>query len=103
MKEFSYDEVTVDTLNLSVLSEQQVHASILRLDKIHPYISGNKFFKLKYYLQDAITLGKQAILTFGGAYSNHIIATATACNRNGLASIGVIRGEEANVLFIATS
>jgi 1-aminocyclopropane-1-carboxylate deaminase/D-cysteine desulfhydrase-like pyridoxal-dependent ACC family enzyme len=95
MKELSYEAVTVDTLNLPVLFEKKIHASMLRLDKIHPQLSGNKLFKLKYYLQDAITLGKQTILTFGGPYSNHIIATAAACNLNGLASIGVIRGEKA--------
>ena len=98
MKELSYEPVTVDTLTLPVLLEKQVQVSILRLDKIHPHISGNKMFKLKYYLQDAITLGKQTIVTFGGPYSNHIIATAAACNLNGLASIGVIRGEKVTAL-----
>ena len=94
MEELSYDKVTLDTLNLPVLSHKQVQASVLRLDKIHPLISGNKLFKLKYYLQDAIALGKKVIATFGGPYSNHIIATAAACNLNGLASIGIIRGEK---------
>ena len=98
MKELSYEQVSVDTLNLPVLLEKQVQASILRLDKIHPHISGNKLFKLKYYLQDAIALGKQTIVTFGGPYSNHIIATAAACSLNGLASLGVIRGEKATDL-----
>ena len=93
MNELSYNQVTVDQLNLPFLLEKQVQASILRLDKIHPHISGNKLFKLKYYLQEAITLGKKTIITFGGAYSNHILATAAACSLNGLSSIGVIRGE----------
>lgn len=65
-----------------------------REDLIHPYISGNKFRKLKYNIRDAKLTEKQTILTFGGAYSNHIAATAYACKENGLDSIGIIRGEE---------
>lgn len=68
--------------------------SILRLDTIHPQISGNKYFKLKYNLQQALLQGKQAILTFGGAYSNHIAATAAAGHVLGIKTIGIIRGEE---------
>jgi 1-aminocyclopropane-1-carboxylate deaminase len=66
---------------------------ILRLDLIHPEISGNKWFKLKYNLEQAQKENKNAIITFGGAFSNHIAATAAACKFNGLKSIGVIRGE----------
>jgi 1-aminocyclopropane-1-carboxylate deaminase len=65
-----------------------------REDLIHPYISGNKFRKLKYNIKDAKLKKKQTVLTFGGAYSNHIAATAYACKENGLDSIGIIRGEE---------
>mgnify|MGYP003115521026 CR=1 FL=1 len=65
-----------------------------REDLIHPYISGNKFRKLKYNIKDAKLIKKQTVLTFGGAYSNHIAATAYACKENGLDSIGIIRGEE---------
>ena len=65
-----------------------------REDLIHPYISGNKFRKLRYNIRDAKLIEKQTILTFGGAYSNHIAATAYACKENGLDSIGIIRGEE---------
>ena len=53
---------------------------IKRLDLIHPHISGNKFFKLKYNLEYAMQHGYQQILTFGGAYSNHIAATAWAAH-----------------------
>ena len=67
---------------------------IKRLDLIHPHISGNKFFKLKYNLEYAIQHGYQQILTFGGAYSNHIAATAWAAHYFGLKSIGIIRGAE---------
>jgi 1-aminocyclopropane-1-carboxylate deaminase len=67
---------------------------IKRLDLIHPHISGNKFFKLKYNLTAAIAQGYRQILTFGGAYSNHIAATAFATQYLGLSSIGIIRGLE---------
>ena len=69
---------------------------ILRLDEINVEISGNKWFKLKYNLEQAIIENKQAILTFGGAYSNHIAATAAACQLAGFKSIGIIRGEESS-------
>jgi 1-aminocyclopropane-1-carboxylate deaminase len=69
-------------------------ADVLRLDLIHPVISGNKWFKLKEYLKEAKALDKKIILTFGGAYSNHIVATAAASNQNGFKSIGIIRGEK---------
>ena len=71
-----------------------VHLDIKRLDLIHPQISGNKFFKLKYNLLAAQQQGLSHILTFGGAYSNHIAATAYAAHLFGLQSIGIIRGEE---------
>lgn len=67
---------------------------ILRADLVHPVISGNKWFKLRFYIEEALQLGKTTILTFGGAYSNHIIAVAAACHVAGLRSVGVIRGEE---------
>ena len=67
---------------------------ILRLDLIHPEISGNKWFKLKYNLEQAKKENKNTIITFGGAFSNHIAATAVACKLNELKSIGIIRGEE---------
>ncbi len=71
-----------------------VHLDIKRLDLVHPQISGNKFFKLKYNLLVAKQQGLSSILTFGGAYSNHIAATAYAAHLFGLKSIGIIRGEE---------
>jgi len=61
---------------------------------MHPIISGNKWFKLKYYLEQAVTSGKNHIATFGGAYSNHIIATAAVGKLFGLKTMGIIRGEK---------
>ena len=68
--------------------------NVLRLDEIHPIISGNKFFKLQLYIKDAINKQFSTIATFGGAYSNHIIATACYCNQLGIGCVGIIRGEE---------
>ena len=65
-----------------------------REDLIHPLVSGNKFRKLKYNLQQAKEQSKKTILTFGGAFSNHILATSAAAKLNDLNSIGIIRGEE---------
>jgi 1-aminocyclopropane-1-carboxylate deaminase len=67
---------------------------IKRDDLLHPIISGNKFRKLKYNLQEAKQLGYSKLLTFGGAFSNHIVAVAGAGNEFGFETIGIIRGEE---------
>ncbi|MDB5211561.1 MAG: pyridoxal-phosphate dependent enzyme [Sediminibacterium sp.] len=79
--------------HLPHFSTQDVQVDILRLDLLHPIVSGNKWFKLKYYLEDALAQNKKTIATFGGAYSNHIVATAYAAKEAGLQSIGFIRGE----------
>jgi 1-aminocyclopropane-1-carboxylate deaminase len=88
----AFDNITID--NISVFCKNEIAADVLRLDKIHPVISGNKWFKLRYYLEEAKSQNKKAILTFGGAWSNHIVATSAACQMSGLKSIGIIRGEE---------
>jgi 1-aminocyclopropane-1-carboxylate deaminase len=67
---------------------------VLRLDKIHESISGNKWFKLKYNLQKAQLNTNSTIITFGGAFSNHIAATASACKLFNFKSVGIIRGEQ---------
>lgn len=69
---------------------------IKREDLIHPFISGNKYRKLKYNILKAKELKKATLLTFGGAYSNHIAATAYAGKSNGFKTIAVIRGDELN-------
>lgn len=67
---------------------------IKRDDLLHPHMSGNKFRKLKYNLAQAKKENKQTLLTFGGAFSNHILAVAAAGKEYGFKTIGVIRGEE---------
>mgnify|MGYP003115098544 FL=1 len=81
-------------VDLSILNKKQVSLVVKREDLIHPFISGNKYRKLKYNILDAKQKGLDTILTFGGAYSNHIAATAYAGNLFGIKTIGVIRGEE---------
>lgn len=84
-------------IHLPILKEQKVELYIKREDLLHPFISGNKFRKLKYNLQEAKKQNKQSFVTFGGAYSNHILATAAAGKEYGFTTVGVIRGEELGV------
>lgn len=81
-------------MELSLLADKKVDLYIKREDTIHPHISGNKYRKLKYNLVEAKEQGHDTLLTFGGAFSNHIAATACAGHEAGLKTIGVIRGEE---------
>ncbi len=74
---------------------EHIQAAMLRLDQLDPLVSGNKWFKLKYNLEAAA--GKP-IVTFGGAWSNHILATAAACKMKGLSCTGIIRGERPMIL-----
>ena len=67
---------------------------IKREDLIDPFVSGNKFRKLKYNISEALKSNSTTLLTFGGAYSNHIAATAAAGKKYGLKTVGIIRGEE---------
>jgi len=79
---------------VKLVNHPELNLYLLRLDLIDTEISGNKWFKLKYNLDEAIKLQKQQIVTFGGAFSNHIAATAKACNILGIKSYGIIRGEK---------
>jgi 1-aminocyclopropane-1-carboxylate deaminase len=90
---FSTSHITIDRVLLPILQDKKIALEVLRLDKIHPLVSGNKWFKLKYYLEQA-RQNNNTIVTFGGAWSNHIVATAAACRQYGLKCIGIIRGEE---------
>lgn len=87
-------KASVQTLSDPLVSQKGIKIDVLRLDKIHTIISGNKWFKLKYYLQLADEQKKKGIISLGGAYSNHLVATAYMCKLAGLSSAGIIRGEE---------
>lgn len=89
--ELNLQNCRVDTVDAFLKFHTTV--DVLRLDLIHPSISGNKWFKLKEYLKEAKELNKRSLLTFGGAFSNHIVATAAAAKKFGFDSIGIIRGE----------
>ncbi len=86
----------IHQIHETLFEEKGVQLFLKRDDLIHLEVSGNKWRKLKYNLQEAQRKNLDTILTFGGAYSNHIAATATACRLAGMKSIGIIRGEELN-------
>lgn len=79
---------------LDIKFANNIQVFIKREDLLHPHISGNKFRKLKYNLREAQQHGYKTLLTFGGAYSNHIAAVAAAGYEFGFNTIGIIRGEE---------
>ncbi|MGB0879144.1 MAG: 1-aminocyclopropane-1-carboxylate deaminase/D-cysteine desulfhydrase [Polaribacter sp.] len=81
-------------IHLPILEEKKIELFIKREDTIHPFVSGNKFRKLKYNFKEAKNEQQKTLLTFGGAFSNHIVATAVAGNLNGFKTIGIIRGDE---------
>src|SRR6218665_489671 len=79
---------------IDISNDFGIEVYVKREDVLHSEISGNKFRKLKYNLTEARDLGFTKLLTFGGAYSNHIAAVAAAGKEFGFETIGVIRGEE---------
>ncbi|WP_347159539.1 1-aminocyclopropane-1-carboxylate deaminase/D-cysteine desulfhydrase [Pontibacter chitinilyticus] len=87
-------EVPLQQLHDPLLQERQLELWIKREDLLHPDIPGNKWRKLKYNLEEAKRQQHNTLLTFGGAYSNHIAATAAAGREFGFQTIGLIRGEE---------
>ena len=96
--------ITIISLNLQkkllksknqfLYSKNNIHVYVKREDLLHPIVSGNKFRKLKYNLIEAKNQNKTLLLTFGGAFSNHIAAVAFAGQQNGFETIGIIRGDE---------
>ena len=71
-----------------------IQLAVLRLDELHPIVSGNKWFKLKYYLQQAQEENADTIASFGGPYSNHLVALAFAAKKYNLQSVGYVRSNE---------
>lgn len=86
--------IPLQGINDAVTQKNGIRLFILRADLNHPHISGNKLFKLKYNLLEAEKKGIKTLLTFGGAFSNHIAATAAAGKEYGFKTIGIIRGEK---------
>ena len=91
---FFENDAPIQSLEHPLCAAKGVTLDIKRLDLLHPHVNGNKGFKLKYNLLKAIAEDNQPLLTFGGAWSNHIYATAAAGKELGLRTIGIIRGEE---------
>lgn len=87
-------EIKIQKLDEPLFVEKQIEVFIQREDLIHPIISGNKWRKLRYNIEKAEQLHKNAVLTFGGAHSNHLIAVAEACKLADMKSIGIVRGED---------
>jgi 1-aminocyclopropane-1-carboxylate deaminase len=92
----------VHQIKNKLFDEQGLSVFIKRDDLIHPIISGNKWRKLKYILKTASAQNKSHLVTFGGAYSNHLLATAAAAAKFGFKATGIVRGEEIenNTLFL---
>ena len=84
----------IQEIHSAFLHSKKVRLLVQREDLNDPYCMGNKWWKLRHNLIEAIREKHNKVLTFGGAFSNHIVATASACHRLGLNSIGIIRGEE---------
>lgn len=98
MRGETFEEIEEESRNQEIILDElapfEVSLFIKREDELHPHVSGNKYRKLKYNLKEAMARGKTTLLSFGGAYSNHIAALAYAGKLNDLKTIGVIRGDE---------
>ena len=90
------DNITIDPI--TSFSSSNIESSILRLDKLHPIVSGNKWFKLRYYIEEAISQSCSTIASFGGPYSNHLVALAYAAKENNVKSIGYVRASKEDTL-----
>lgn len=92
-----YSNPPTQQLNWDWLRDYGVSLSIRREDLNHPCVSGNKYWKLKYNLAQALLHPGQPVLTFGGAYSNHLLAIAHACHFYQIKCVGIVRGERPSV------
>lgn len=99
---FENPETPLQLIDDEVTRNAGITLWLKRDDLIHPQISGNKWRKLKYNLLEAQQKGADTILTFGGAYSNHLYAVAAAGKHSGLKTIGIVRGDELSITSSAT-
>ncbi|MFM8255050.1 MAG: 1-aminocyclopropane-1-carboxylate deaminase/D-cysteine desulfhydrase [Bacteroidota bacterium] len=91
---YNADLITIDPVIRPIFKQKDILVYVLRLDKCDPVVSGNKWFKLRFYLEEAIKSNKKTIVTYGGPWSNHLVATAAASRKMGLKSLGYVRGEK---------
>lgn len=87
-------KLAIQKIELPILKEKKVALSVLRLDQTHAIVSGNKWFKLKHNIIEAYEKKCNTLITFGGAYSNHLVAVASAGKETNFKTIGIVRGEE---------
>ena len=87
-----HENIHIEKIIDPIYSEKDVEVGMLRLDKTHPIVSGNKIFKLSLYLKRAEELGLSKLITVGGPFSNHLHATAFAAKQKGMLSTALIRG-----------
>lgn len=92
----------IHPLNANWYNNSVAAVDMLRLDQVHPVVSGNKWYKLKHNIQYAAENQLETVLTFGGAYSNHLVAAAAAAKQYGMKSIGLIRGNYAEHMYTPT-
>jgi 1-aminocyclopropane-1-carboxylate deaminase len=85
--------MNAEEVHLEVLSRAQVQLYLLRLDLIPEKVTGNKWYKLKYNIRAAREKHKTPLITFGGAFSNHLYAFAIACKAFGLSGVAYVRGD----------
>lgn len=85
-------DIAIDYIREDFIQQKNIRLGLLRLDKIHPVISGNKWFKLRENIRAAQASKCTSLLTFGGAYSNHLVATAAAARAMDMTSTGMVRG-----------
>ncbi|MBU3715132.1 MAG: pyridoxal-phosphate dependent enzyme [Ferruginibacter sp.] len=95
---FETQRCRIDHIDSPLLKQKNINMAVARLDQLHPVVSGNKPFKLFHFIEKAKKENKKRIVTFGGAYSNHLIATAYYCKKSGLPSTGIVRGEKPETL-----
>jgi 1-aminocyclopropane-1-carboxylate deaminase len=88
------ENIITETIRLPLYAPEQIEADVLRLDKIDDLISGNKWFKLRFHLEAFKKNESGILVTYGGAWSNHLLATAAACKLYNIRCIGIVRGEK---------
>jgi 1-aminocyclopropane-1-carboxylate deaminase len=93
---FDIRRSVVQKVSFDEFNKQGIELFVKRDDLIDRFVSGNKWRKLSYNISAALHQKNDGILTFGGAFSNHLLATAAACHKYGLRSVGIVRGEELN-------
>ena len=96
--DMSFKNISFDTIINDDIIKKNVSLTVARLDKLHDDVSGNKLFKLHYFIEECLKSSHKTMLTFGGAFSNHLVATAFLCKQKRIKSIGIVRGEELKIL-----